>query len=102
MRLELDYHYDFVSKNIPEGMKAVVSGSLYEQVLERILGYSGLFFLLKDDPGLVKEIVTRWGDVLFNFYKDVIERDAVGGIFHADDLGYVLRKPNIIFHPNPF
>jgi uroporphyrinogen decarboxylase len=99
MRLELDYHYDLISKNIPEGMKAVVSGSLYEQVLERILGYNGLFFLLKDDPELVKEVVMKWGDVLFDFYSDVLERDGVGGLFHADDLGYktaTMVSPSIL------
>jgi uroporphyrinogen decarboxylase len=99
MKVELDSHYDFIDRNLPEGMKVVVSGSLYEQVLERILGYKGLFFLLNDDPELVGEVTKKWSAILFDFYSDVIERDAVGGIFHADDLGYktgTMVSPSIL------
>ncbi len=99
MKLDLDNHYDFLSKNIPEGMKAMVSGSLYEQVLERLLGYQGLFYLLYDDPQLVKEVTNRWGRVVYDFYQDAVEKEVVGGIFHADDLGYktgTMINPDIL------
>jgi len=88
MRLSLDSHYDFLNKNIPPGMKALVTGSLYEQVLERLLGHQGLFFLLYDNPRLVEEVSNRWGRVLYDFYQDVIKREVVGGICHLDDLGF--------------
>jgi len=88
IKLDVDNHYDFLSKNLPDGMKVMVISSLYEQVLERLLGYEGLFYLLYDDPQLVKEVSNRWGEVIYHFYQDVIEREVVGGIFHADDLGY--------------
>lgn len=37
MKLELDLHYEFIQQNLPEGMKVMVSGSLFEVVLERLL-----------------------------------------------------------------
>jgi len=88
MRLHLDTHYDFLSKTVPHGMKAMAFGSLYEPVLERLLGFEGLFYLLYDDPELVKQVTERWARILGDFYEDAIERDVVGGIFHGDDLGY--------------
>lgn len=88
IKLNLDNHYDFLNKNVPEGMKAMVSGVMYEPILERLLGYEGLFYLLHDEPKLVKEVSERWGKIVYDFYQDVIERKIVGGIFHCDDLGY--------------
>jgi len=99
IKLNLDNHYDFLSKNVPEGMKAMVISSLYEQILEKLLGYEGLFYLLHDDPQLVKEVSNKWGKVVYDFYQDVIEREVVGGIFHGDDLGYktgTMVSPDIL------
>jgi len=99
IRLDLDTHYGFLSKNVPEGMKVMVSGILFEQVLERLLGYEGLFYLLYDDPQLVKEVSNRWGKVIYDFYQNVIEREVVGGILHGDDLGYktgTMVNPDIL------
>ncbi len=99
IKLDLDNHYNFLNRNVPEGMKAMVSGSLYEQVLERILGYQGLFYLLHDDAQLVKEVSRKWGRVMYDFYQNVIEREVVGGIFHFDDLGYktgTMISPDIL------
>lgn len=99
MKLDLDNHYDFLSTNVPEGMKAMVTGSLYQPVSERLLGYERLFYLLHDNPQLVKEVADRWGKVVYDFYQGVIEKEVVGGIFHGDDLGYntgTLVNPNIL------
>lgn len=99
IKLNLDNYYDFLSKNVPEGMKAMVISSLYEQILEKLLGYQGLFYLLHDDPQLVKEVSNKWGKVVYDFYQDVLEREVVGGIFHGDDLGYktgTMVSPDIL------
>ncbi len=88
MRLNLDNHYDFLDRNTPPGVKAIATGSLYQQVLERLLGHQGLFFLLYDNPRLVEEVSNRWGRVLYDFYQDAIRREVVGGICHLDDLGF--------------
>jgi uroporphyrinogen decarboxylase len=69
-------------------MKLTVHTTLFEHVLENLLGYEGLAYLLSDEPGLVKRVFERWGQVVFDYYAAVIGADAVGAIFHADDLGF--------------
>jgi len=88
LKLNLENYYKFLDKNLPEGMKIMVIGSLYEPVLERLLGYEGLFYFLYDQPNLVKQVFNKWGKVVYDFYKNVIPREIIGGIFHADDLGH--------------
>ncbi len=99
IKLDLDNHYDFLSKNIPEGMQVMVTGSLYQLILDRLLGHEGFFYLLYDDPQLIKEVANRLGKKVYKFYQDVIGREIVGGIFHGDDLGYktgTMVNPNIL------
>jgi len=84
----LDGYYEFMSENLPDGMKITVSGSLFEQVLEKFLGYEGLFYLLYDEPDLVKEVFNRWGNIIYEYYKSVVPSDCVGAVLHGDDLGY--------------
>jgi uroporphyrinogen decarboxylase len=79
---------DIVAKNLPDGMKITVGCTLYEHVLERLLGYEGLFFLLHDDEELVKEVFSHWGQRVYDYYESVIQREEVGALFHADDLGF--------------
>jgi len=88
IEIDLEGHYDFLSRKLPEGMKIAVSFSLYEQIMERILGYEGMFYLLYDKPELVKAVVNRWAEIVYNFYKSIVSLDSVGVIFHADDLGH--------------
>jgi len=92
--------YDkFLGEGLPDGMKITLFGSLYEQVLERILGYEGLFYSLYDEPDLVKAVFNAWGEIIYELYESAISMENVGGIFHADDLGYktaTMLKPNIL------
>jgi len=105
MELDLEDYYDFLSKNLPEGMKLTVMHSMFEHVLEWFLGYEGLFYLLYDQPDLVEEIFNKWGKTIYRFYESVAPLECVGAFFHADDLGFktgtminpeILRK---IFFP---
>lgn len=86
--IELDPYYEYLSKRLPPGMKVMVGGSFFEQVLERLLGYEGLFFLLHDQLDLVAEAFARLGELVYRLYEQAIDYDCVGGIFHADDLGF--------------
>lgn len=99
MRLDLGEHYKTLLETIPRGMKTVVTGSIFEQVLERLLGFEGLFFLLHDDPSLVKAVTDRWASVVYDYYSEVLRYEVVGGIFHGDDLGHVtgtLVSPSVL------
>lgn len=95
-KLNLEGYYDFLSKSLPEGMGIAVGYSLYEIVMERLLGYEGLFYLIHDDPELVKEVVNCWGQIVYDFYANVIDLENVEVIFHADDLGY---KTSLMLNP---
>lgn len=88
IKLNLGEYYEFLNENLPPGMKVMVGGSVFEQVLERILGYEGLFYLLYDQPELVEAVIEKWAKIIYRVYEDAISFDCVGGIFHADDLGY--------------
>ncbi|MBM4467637.1 MAG: hypothetical protein FJ014_19135, partial [Chloroflexi bacterium] len=79
---------EFVARNLPEGMKVTVTASLFEHVLENLLGYEGLFFMLHDDRELVAQVFARWGQKVYDYYASVIGMEQVGAIFHADDLGF--------------
>jgi len=79
---------EFVAQNLPTGMKMAVIAVLYEHVMENLLGYEGLFYLLHDDPELVGQVFARWGQKVYEYYEAVVGLDAVGTIFHGDDLGF--------------
>ena len=79
---------EFVAQNLPEGIKLTVMATLFEHVLETLLGYEGLFFMLYDEPDLVAQVFARWGQKVYDYYKSVIGLEGVGAIFHADDLGF--------------
>jgi len=99
IKLNPENYYEFLNENLPDGMRTVVNGSLYEQVLERLLGYEGLFYLLYDQPDLVQAVVNKWGEILYEFYKNAISLEIAGAIFHGDDLGYktgTMVSPDIL------
>jgi len=79
---------DAVVRHLPDGMRIAVIGIHFERVMEILLGYEGLFYLLHDDPELVAQVFDRWGQILYDYYASVIGMDEVGAIFHADDLGF--------------
>ena len=87
--VDVDYEpYEIMARHLPDGMKIAVSSCVFEHVLENLLGYEGLFRLIIDDPDLVAEVFSRWGRKVYDYYKNAIAMDAVGAIFHADDLGF--------------
>ena len=78
---------NYTRKNLPQGMKLLVSTSLFETVLEKFLGYEGLFTLSHDNPELVSAVFEKWGQKVYDFYQEAIQYPEVGAIFHGDDLG---------------
>ena len=80
--------FAMVARYLPDGMKMTVISTLFENIFEFLLGYEGLFYLLSDAPQLVEDVFNRWGQIVLDFYSSVIELEAVGGIFHVDDMGF--------------
>ena len=79
---------EFTARNLPEGMKMVVSATLFEHVMESLLGYEGLFCLLYDQPDLVAQVFARWGQKVYDCYESLVGMEELGAIFHCDDLGF--------------
>lgn len=79
---------DYMAAALPEGMKLFIVCTLFEHVLERLLGFEGLFYLLHDDEELVGEVFRRWGACVHTLYEKTIRLPYVGGILHCDDMGF--------------
>ena len=77
-----------LGKVVPEDMNLVVGATVFEMILEQFLGYEDLFMLSVDNPGLVEAVFERWGQKVYDYYRQAIECPEVGAIFHADDLGF--------------
>ncbi|NLE76886.1 MAG: hypothetical protein GX605_09060 [Chloroflexi bacterium] len=88
VRLETD-HLEFMARRLPDGMKLVVTGlSLFEWTMERLLGPERLFYLLYDQPDLVRAVFDRWGAKVYECYQATVGMEGVGAILHPDDLGH--------------
>ncbi len=90
---------EYTARHLPPGMKMTVSATLFEHVMENLLGYLGLFYLLHDDRDLVVQVFERWGEIVYDYYAAVVGMEEVGAIFHADDLGYktsTLVSPEVL------
>lgn len=79
---------EYAARALPDGMKLTANTTFFEHVFENLLGYEGLSYLLYDEPELVAAVFERWGQQVYNYYAAVIDHDAVGAIFHADDMGF--------------
>jgi uroporphyrinogen decarboxylase len=90
-------HIDFLGRNLPDGMKLAVVGSVLEQVMEWIMGYEGVMYNVYDDPDLVGAVFDKVGKLVYDLYVLAAPMEAVGIIWHGDDLGY---KSGTILSPN--
>jgi len=77
-----------MSKNLPAGMKIGVMAVMFENALEFLLGFQGLFLGIYDYPELVKAVLDELGKIVLKYYTLVYQMDSVGFIIHGDDLGY--------------
>jgi len=79
---------EFAAKYLPAGMKLTANTTFFEHVFEHLLGVEGLSYMLYDEPDLVEAVFESWGQKVYGYYRAVIDHDAVGAIFHADDMGF--------------
>jgi len=88
---KIDYSlYEFGAKILPEGMKMMLCpcSGVFEISAEFLLGFGGLSYLLYDKLDLVEAVFNEVGKILYNFYRNVVDLDAVGGFFQGDDMGF--------------
>ncbi|MCD6407923.1 uroporphyrinogen-III decarboxylase-like protein [bacterium] len=84
------FPYEFVSKNLPEGMKMVVcpSSGVFEIASETLLGFENMSYLLYEDFSLVQAVFDKVGSLIEEFYREIVDMENVEGFFQGDDLGF--------------
>jgi len=100
--IEYESNLNFIKKILPDGMKVGVVASIFEEVLEWILGFNGLFYMIFDNLELVKAIFNRVGKIMYDFYIATVPNDVIGCIWHADDFGFKSGSIISIEHLNIF
>jgi uroporphyrinogen decarboxylase len=85
---EYEGYLEYISTILPDGMKIAAVASMFEEVLEWILGYEGFFYKIFDKTDLVDVVFQKVGEIILDFFKRIIHYDVIGCIWLADDLGY--------------
>lgn len=96
--IELDARpVEYCAEVLPPGMKVVVVRGFWEDVLERFMGYEGLFTLMFENPDLVAATFETFGERIALGYSRLVGEPEIGAVFHADDLGH---KTGTLVHPD--
>jgi uroporphyrinogen decarboxylase len=88
---DIDYSaYEIASKNLPDGMKLLVcpSSGVFEIASEVLLGFENMSYLIAENYELVQAVFDKTGEIIYEFYRNVVEIDNVEGFFQGDDLGF--------------
>ncbi len=85
---DYEYHLEFMGSIIPEGMKIATVGAMFYQVFAWLLGFEGLFYLVKKDLDLVKAVIDRMAGYTLKMYELAASFDHVAVLWHGDDLGF--------------
>ena len=81
-------HLEFLSSNLPDGMKIATISAIFEPILEWMLGYEGLFLSIYDNPDLVNVLFNKVGNLVYKAYSIAVSFKNVGVIWHGDDIGF--------------
>ena len=76
------------AKGLPEGMGLIgFSGGVLEWS-SNLLGLEGMMLLLYDDPDLVRAVVDRVGQTIYDAFRVFCEMESVFAIWLGDDMGF--------------
>ncbi len=95
---DIDYsELDFVSKNLPEGMKIIAETSGVLEFVMWMMGYAPFAVALYEDPALVQAMFERVGDLMASIYETMCDYEGVGAAFLGDDMGH---RSGPMIHPD--
>jgi uroporphyrinogen decarboxylase len=82
--------YEYISKILPEGMGILMCFGMgvIECVMNIIVGYVPLSYMLHESPDLAKAIFDRVGQTIYDLHKRVIGLPGMIGFFQGDDMGF--------------
>ncbi|MEW6718802.1 MAG: uroporphyrinogen decarboxylase family protein [Chloroflexota bacterium] len=83
------FPFEYLNSHLPEGMGLMSShaGGILEH-LSWIMSFEGLCFALHDDPGLVKAVADKLGELMTGFYKHLLDLPHLIAVFPGDDMGF--------------
>jgi len=81
-------HLEFMCTILPEGMSIAVVGAMFYQVYAWLFGAENLFYLLKDNIGLVEAVIDKMASATLAMYEIAASKPAVCALWHGDDLGF--------------
>ncbi len=81
--------YEHLNANVPDGMGVIFShgGGIFEH-LSWIMSLEGLSIALFEQPDLVAAVAERLGELMVDFYKQILDFDRLVAVFPGDDMGY--------------
>ena len=94
------YIHRYICGHLPDGLGFITchAGGVYEHV-SRLIGYESLCIKLYDQPDLLKAVVDKLGELIFEYNKFLLELDGLAAIFQGDDFGFntqTLLPPDVI------
>lgn len=81
---------DGLAPHLPGGMKLIAwgPGGVLENVIT-LMGFTGLCYLLEDEPDLVRQVFDGVGSRLLEYFGAAAQHPAVGACFVSDDWGFL-------------
>ncbi len=80
--------YELTAPHLPPGMKIIARTRYFADIFEKLFGLEGMCYLLYDDPKLVETVFEVWGQKVLSHFKTIMSMDAIGAVFHGDDMGH--------------
>ena len=89
VRDEHFWPYEYVASRLPEGMGLISchAAGVFEHV-SAAFSIEGLCLALHDDPGLVKAVADRVGDLIAQYHRRLLQIPGLAAIFQGDDMGF--------------
>ncbi|MHB8277528.1 MAG: uroporphyrinogen decarboxylase family protein [Candidatus Humimicrobiaceae bacterium] len=83
------YLHNYICDKLPDGMGFITchAGGVFEHTM-RLMGYEGLCLNLIDDIDLVKAVVNKLGNIIYDYNKNLLEISKLSAIFQGDDFGF--------------
>ncbi len=80
---------EYVSSHLPDGMGFITchGGGPFEQV-SLIFSLGGMCIAVYDDPGLVRAVAEKIGELMTAFYRHLLDLPNLLAIFPGDDMGF--------------
>ena len=83
-----DYYY--ISDKLPEGMGMFVAqgDGFLEAAMNIIIGYESMCEMLYTEPELIKAVLDKAGEIIYDSCLKMIEVPKSAGVFIGDDMGF--------------